>query len=173
MHLKPTPTTIDDFLAKHQAIVCKIARSFASDAGEQDDLAQEICIRLMMVYDRLPDDVAETTYVYRVAMNCAISWNRKQRTYLKHLKHFWACRVRRQSSACDTNNNDDVEQLYRGIRRLGESDRALIVMYLDKRNSHQMAQVLGVEPAAIRKRVSRIKQKLSKIVQLDWGSDDH
>ena len=158
---------VASFLAENQAIVCKIARSFCRDQVDYDDLFQEICIALWTVHDRIPRDVSARTYVYRVALNCAISWHRKRHTYLKHLKGYWREHLANESAHGTEVSHDQTRRLYRAIRSLGESDRSLVLMHLDELTTDEIADVLGINAAAVRKRLSRAKKKLASLLQPD------
>ncbi|MEM1070549.1 MAG: sigma-70 family RNA polymerase sigma factor, partial [Planctomycetota bacterium] len=116
---------ITDFLASHHAIAWKIARSFSNVDADCNDLFQEICISLWTAFDNIPDDVRDTTYVYRVALNRAISWRRKRESYLRHLKNYL---LGNETTAVSYDHApaDETEQLYAAIRQLSESDRSLI-----------------------------------------------
>lgn len=161
----PDDKRIAEFLAVHQGIVCKIARSFACDTSDYDDLFQEICIGLWAAFDQIPEEVRESTYVYRVALNRAISWRRKRNSYLRHLTSFWRDRWPRHQNPEPSEHELKIELLYTAIRRLSDSDRCLVLLYLDEMSAKEIAQVLGSEPATVRKRVSRVKRKLAEIIR--------
>ena len=160
---------ITEFLASNHAIAWKIAKSFSNDDADRDDLFQEICISIWTVFDKIPEEVSTTTYVYRVAINRAISWRRQRESYLGHIKAYF---VRSKSSANSSEPVDETEKLYTAIRRLTDSDRALILMYLDEVSYPEMAEILGAKSSAIRKRVSRVKQRLADIIQSEVKQDD-
>lgn len=155
---------IAEFLASHHAIAWKIARSFSRDGADCDDLFQEIYISIWTAYDRIPDSVSETTYLYRVALNRAISWRRKQQSYLGHLQAYLLGNPSPEVSP-ELGQQDQTEQLYAAIRQLSETDRSLILLYLDEVGYPEMAEILGVAQATVRKRVSRVKQRLSNLIQ--------
>ena len=155
---------IAEFLALHHAIAWKIARSFSNDDADCNDLFQEICISIWTAFDSIPDEVRDTTYVYRVALNRAISWRRKRESYLGHLRAYL---LRNQSNAiaCEHAPHDETEELYAAIQKLSDSDRSLILMYLDELGYDAMAEILGAKPTAVRKRVSRVKRRLADIIK--------
>ncbi len=166
MNAKPAQD-LADFLEKHHGIVWKIANSFCEAPGECDDLFQEICIGLWAAYDSMPSDVKPSTYVYRVALNRAISWQRKERTYLKHVRFYFSQSTPREPEPDSLEQSEQLRTLYKAIRSLPESDRSLVLMFLDDIGYAEMASILGVSEPTVRKRVSRVKQKLAALIQTE------
>ncbi len=160
----PDPRSIESFLSQHQGIAYKVARSFALDDNDFDDLFQEICIGIWGAFGRIPEGARESTYAYRIALNRAISWQRKQKSYLKHLTAFWKSQSR-ASLKYSSESNPQVDLMYAAIRRLPEADRSVLLLYLDQLDANQMSEILGIESASVRKRVSRAKQKLARIIR--------
>lgn len=170
---KPDHRNVAEFLARHQGIVFKIARAFSYEPNDFDDLFQEICICLWTAMDHIPEDVKESTYVYRIALNRAISLQRKRKSYLRHLTQFWGQRSQVSSGGGYTCESSNTELLYRAIRQLSEGDRSLVLLYLEEHDANQISEILGIRPDAVRKRVSRVKVKITKLInQMENDHDD-
>lgn len=60
--------------------------------------------------------------------------------------------------------NESLNQLYVAIRYLSEIDRALIILYLEEKSYHEIAEILGTNANNIGVRVNRIKERLKKIL---------
>ena len=60
--------------------------------------------------------------------------------------------------------NESLNQLYVAIRHLSEVDRALIILYLEEKSYQEIADILGTNANNIGVRVSRIKERLKKIL---------
>ena len=153
------------FLERYQGLVWKIARSFARSSEDRDDLAQEICVSLWMAHDSIPSDVKESTYVYRIALNRAISWQRKRANYVKHLNSFFA--APRAVPVASGRADSELEDLYEAIRGLPEFDRSLVLLHLERRSYAEMADILGITETAVGKRLSRAKQRISEVLRED------
>ena len=74
------------------------------------------------------------------------------------------------ATLADTRQEDLYDKLYRLIDRLDDTDKSLILLYLDNIPSRQIAIITGVGEATARKRIERIKQKLIKLNEQDNGS---
>lgn len=170
---EPDNRNVADFLERHQGIVSKIARAFAYEANDFDDLFQEICICLWTAMDRIPKDVKESTYVYRVALNRAISLQRKKKSYVQSLARFWSHRSHLKTDVGCESSKAKTDLLYTAIRQLSDSDRSLVLLYLEKHNAIQISEILGMKPEAVRKRISRVKVKLTKLINQLENNNDH
>ena len=72
-------------LQQHRALLYKVARVYARSAADRDDLAQEAIANLWRAYPRYDDRLKFSTWMYRIALNVAISWQRRERTQTQHL----------------------------------------------------------------------------------------
>jgi RNA polymerase sigma-70 factor, ECF subfamily len=108
-----------------------------------------------------------STWSYRVALNTALGWHRKERRR----------QVRRQpvlqvedlpaaalDSAQQAAQRELVERLYDAIRRLPKSDAALVLLYLDGFSYRQMAEVLGISESNVGVRLNRAKKSLRELM---------
>jgi RNA polymerase sigma-70 factor (ECF subfamily) len=77
---------LNDWLDQHKGLLLKVARSFAIDSHDRDDLLQEIVLQVWRSIPRYTAEVKESTWIYRVALYTAVSWSRKEskRKITKH-----------------------------------------------------------------------------------------
>lgn len=130
------------------------------------DLYQEIVCALWQAWPRFRGESAEATWVYRVAINTAVTQLRRRR------RHVPIVRLTDAMVAQLTERADEglTERLYKLIDSLGMADRSLIMLYLDGVPSRDVAAITGLSEEAVRKRVERIKQKLVKLNTLNNGN---
>ena len=168
---QPTADEIAAFLAQYTPMAWKIARAFTETNADSEDLVQEIQISLWAAFNRVPGDVKESTFVYRVAFNRAVSWHRQRNTYLRHLREFF--RLSRPVFAHpDDDNSSDLDALYRAIRALPELDRTLVLLYLERRSYAEMSEVSGVSESAVGQRLTRARRKLAELIQKEEGHEN-
>ena len=67
------------YLAAHRGIVRKVAASYAADADDRADLAQEIALQLWRAWPTYSPERSFSTWMYRIALNVAISHRRRER----------------------------------------------------------------------------------------------
>ena len=148
-----------EWMHKHQGIVFKVARSFTDSRAEQEDLAQEIRVAVWQSVRRFDRRSKPSSYIYRIALNRAISWRRSLRAHEEKLAHYEAGR----ESAADPSGDDPrVELLYAEIRRMDELNRSLILMQLDGFNYQEIAETLGLTATNVGVRLNRIRRTLTE-----------
>ncbi len=154
-------------LARCERIVFKVCLVFTDRQPDSvRDLYQDIVCNLWQGWGRMRGDSTEGTWVYSVALNTAVTQLRRRRRapVIVRLSDEMV------ATLADTRQEDLYDRLYGLIDRLDNADKSLIMLYLDKIPSRQIAQITGVGEAAARKRIERIKQKLIKLNEKDNGS---
>ena len=146
-----------ELVEQHEAAIGRVCRSFCSFAEDREDLRQEILINLWRGWKNYRPDHKAITWVYRVALNTAISWRRHQQ---------------RQVAALPLDGFDLPEDaalrelsahLKALISMLPASDQRLINFYLDGFSTDEIGRMMGVSQTNVTTRIARIKEKLRKI----------
>lgn len=122
---------------------------------EVSDLFQEIALNLVESWPQYRGQCSESTWVYRVATNVAIS----------NLRRFSTRRiVLVDESTLDRleteTSNDTVERLYRRIDRLSDDERQLMTYAIGKVPLKEVAEIMGLTEDAVKHRMQRTKEKL-------------
>jgi RNA polymerase sigma-70 factor (ECF subfamily) len=60
--------------------------------------------------------------------------------------------------------SDEINQLYAAIKHLSETDRAIILLYLEEKSYEQIADIIGSNTNNIGVRIGRIKERLNKYI---------
>src|SRR5688572_31643864 len=68
----------DSWLNAHKGVLFKAVRAYAFTRSDQEDLFQEIAAQLWISVPGFRGNSAPSTWIYRVALNTAISWSRKE-----------------------------------------------------------------------------------------------
>lgn len=153
-----------DLLDRHRGIVLKVAGSYAANADDRADLAQDIAAQLWRAWPSYAPDRPVTTWMYRIALNVAISHLRARSLRDRH--HVPWDEALHAAGAHDTAIDDDHEagqqlrMLERVIAALPPLDRALMLLYLDERSQREIADVLGIGESNVSTRISRLKQRI-------------
>ncbi|MBK9373956.1 MAG: RNA polymerase sigma factor [Holophagales bacterium] len=160
------PARQDGFLVlldEHKKILYKIASSYCRNATDRQDLVQEMVVQLWRSFGRYDERYRFSTWMYRIALNVAISFYRSE-----------ARRARFNVPAEDTlqeipaeapgsaTQDDDLRLLRHFIEQLDELDRALVVLYLDGNRYGTIAEILGISETNVGTKISRIKQRLRR-----------
>jgi RNA polymerase sigma factor (sigma-70 family) len=152
----------EGLLREHRKIIFKVVAIYAR-AADRNDLAQEICVQLWRSFGSYDEGRARfSTWMYRIALNVAISKLRRDRKSLagriESLDEFHLETI--ASDEPSTEENDRLAILYALIGRLDALNRALILLYLEDRTYAEIADILGISETNVATKINRIKQKL-------------
>jgi RNA polymerase sigma-70 factor (ECF subfamily) len=147
---------LNELLERNQRRIGAIARAYAppSDAG---DLIQEILLQVWRSLDHFRERSTIDTWVYRIALNVALSWKRSARR-----RQRWLPReaVDPDSLCLDHADESREERILREfLASLGEIDRAVLLLYLDNLGHQQMSEILGMTANAVSVRLHRIRRR--------------
>lgn len=140
-------------LEQHKGILYKVAAAYCRDPEERHDLMQEIVLQLWRSFGRYDTQWRFSTWMYRIAMNVAISHHRRTRETVP-----LEGPVLELAAAPDV--DDDVRMLYDLIGGLDELSRGLVILFLDGHSHDEIAAILGLTATNVATRLNRIKQRL-------------
>jgi RNA polymerase sigma-70 factor (ECF subfamily) len=151
-------------LENQRGIVLKIANAYGRSRADREDLAQEIIAQLWRSYGRFDEQRRFSTWMYRVAMNVAISFARRQSTYEQNVRRTEETLLETIPGAADEEGDENVELLHGFIARLDDFNRALMILYLDDKSYAEISEILGLSETNVATKIARIKQKLKRDV---------
>ena len=131
-------------------------------AEDRDDLVQEITTHLWLAWPKYDPARRFSTWMYRVALNVAISHVRLQSVRRQHAMASLDQDLHDIADP-DTDTHEHAQQLHllqQFIHRQPALDRALLLLYLDERLQREIADILGITEANVSTRIGRLKQRL-------------
>lgn len=148
-------------LNQHQKIIHKICRLYMNDAHDREDLFQEITLQAWKAFGSFRGDSLFSTWLYRVALNTAITFFRKEKRKLPAIQ---------QNDFPETIDimNEKEEQLsamQKAIASLSKVDKALVTLYLEDYSYIHIGEMLGITPNNVAVKMNRIKTKLKEETQ--------
>lgn len=153
---------LSDF-EKNQNIAHKICRIYTTDQDAHNDLFQEIAIQLWKNYSKFRGEAKFSTWMYRVALNTAISLYRKSTRTVK-TDDFSDVAYKISSTEYDDTEEKQLAALYQAIHQLNDIDKALIFLYLEDKPFSEIADTLGISNVNARVKMNRAKEKLKTIL---------
>ena len=132
---------LNDF-EKNQNIVHKICRIYTTNQDEHNDLFQEITIQVWKNYSKFRGEAKFSTWMYRVALNTAISLFRKSKRKIK-TQDFSDVSFKIKSVDYDDTKDKQLKALYHGIRGLNDIEKALMFLYLEDKPYKEIAEDFG------------------------------
>jgi len=137
---------------------------YCSDVDDRKDLFQEIVIQLWKAYKSFRGDSKFTTWIYRVALNTAISVYRKESKKPEKMD-IDDVAFKLAEEVSNEDKEAQFKMLENAIQQLSEIERAIVMMYLDGHSSEEIAEVVGITANNVRVRMNRIKEKLRKLIE--------
>lgn len=150
-------------LERNQNIVHKVCRIYTSNRDQHNDLFQEITIQLWKAYPKFRGDSKFSTWMYRVALNTAITLYRKSKRRVK-TQDYESVIFKIKSEDYDDTEEEQLKLMYKAIKQLSDIEKALIFLYLEDKNYKEIASTIGITEVNARVKMNRIKTKLKKIL---------
>jgi RNA polymerase sigma factor (sigma-70 family) len=147
-------------LEAHKLIIYKICNSYCKNSSDRDDLAQEITYQLWRSFTHFDGTVKFSTWMYRVALNVAITFYRKTKRSESMIQLAAPVNEPEDKKEDTTELEKNITTLQQFINGLKELDKALMILYLEEKKHIEIAEILGITETNVATRISRIKDKL-------------
>jgi RNA polymerase sigma factor (sigma-70 family) len=144
----------------NQGIIYKLVALYAADAEEKKDLYQEVLLQAWKAWPAFRGDAKFSTWLYRICLNTLLTHKRKNHPvdYKESLEPVSPA-IPHQSV-----QREDSVNLYKAIRRLAETDRALVSLHLDGYDNNEIAAILGISANHVAVKLHRCKQQLAQLL---------
>jgi len=153
----------ENHIREYELLIRKVCRIYAYTEADRDDLFQEIIIQLWKAYPSFKGDSKLSTWLYRVAINTAITGIRRKKDFIAYYES-----GQLPDQASDDQSNEEEErwkQLYLAIEKLNDIEKAIVMLYMEDRSYEEMEDILGINQGNLRVKMNRIKEKLRQMVK--------
>ena len=149
-----------EWLAAHKGILVKVIHAYAFEHADREDLLQDIVFQVWRSVDAFRGESAVSTWMYRVALNTAIAWTRKED---RHRRGKQPLEVMEGVLTTSPSEGRDprVEWLYRQIAQLKDIDRSVALLLLDGFSYRDIASIVGISESNVGVKINRIKSALA------------
>lgn len=149
------------YIRENQSLLNKLIGLYANDPEEKKDLYQEVLYQSWHGRQSYRNEAKFSTWLYRVCLNTILTHKRKQKivTYTDDVEPL-APAIQHQALA-----TEDSKRLYQAIRRLAESDRAIISLHLDGYDNGEIGTIVGISTGNVAVKIHRIKDQLTKLLK--------
>ena len=150
-----------DLLERHRGIVFKVAGMYCRNPADREDVAQEIVTQLWRAYPKFNATRSFSTWMYRIALNVAISFVRSNSMRERHMVPLDET-LDVEDSSVPGDEDGRPKLLYAFIDRLDALNRALLLLYLDEHSHRDIAAILGITETNVATKISRLKQRFAR-----------
>lgn len=149
-----------EVIREHQGLLYKVSAIYTNNEPDREDLFQEIVYQLWKYFDSFRNESKISTWMYRVAMNTAI-------THLKRSKRIPKSEPIKESLIWMAEGTDDLFQervrlLHRQIEKMNSLEKGIMLLLLEGKSYQEIAEITGLNTSNVGTRISRIKEKLRK-----------
>ena len=142
---------------EHGRMLAQVVHAYARSEDERKDLQQEVLAQLWRAFPGYDSERRFSTWMYRIALNVAISFSRRRRELVPIDE---AASAPGPDLAAAGERAAQLRSLHGFISGLPPLDRALVLLYLDERSQKEIAEVLGITESNVSTKIHRIKRRL-------------
>jgi RNA polymerase sigma-70 factor, ECF subfamily len=157
-----------ELVNENQNRILRVCRVYAWNSADQDDLYQEILFQIWRSLPGLKEKQFANTWLYRVAINTAISFVRKRASgagRVVHFEHADLTRTIESRQATQEISDDRMADLYSAIYKLDPIEKALVTLFLEDLTYEQIAEATGINANHVGVMLHRARKKLSSLMK--------
>lgn len=154
-------------IGSNKGIIYKVANSYCRNIEDRKDLVQEIIFQLWKSFDKYDDNFKYSTWMYRISLNVAISFYRKENTRKRISNPLTEEIMNFTDNSSFEDKESDLGLLQQVILQLKDLDKALMLLYLEEKSHKEISQIIGISETNVATKINRIKivlkQKFNQI----------
>lgn len=147
----------------HRGIIYKVCNLYLNDSEEKKDLFQEIVLQLWRSFPNFKNESLGSTWMYRVALNTAISNFRKESR--KPEKRAISADEFQIPDISYEDESENLTLLKQAIAQLTQIEKAIVMLYFDEKTYEEISEIAGITKTNVGVKLNRIKVKLEKIIK--------
>lgn len=148
-------TIIEDY----QRVIYKVCYLYSTDNHHLNDLYQESVLNLWKSFPKFRNECKTSTWIYRITLNTCVTFYRR----FSRSPKFVPLSTNLEMIAENENEISLIHELYNLINRLGNLDKALILLYLEEKSYQEIADIIGMSLTNVATKLSRVKEKMKKM----------
>ncbi|MEP6583522.1 MAG: sigma-70 family RNA polymerase sigma factor [Ginsengibacter sp.] len=152
--------TFVQLMQSNRGIILKICNSYCTNKDDRDDLAQEIIFNLWKAFANYTPDYKFSTWMYRIGLNVAISFYRKEMRSIRFNTYSEDLMVFDDEDENKWEEESSLGLLQKFILELKEIDKSIMLLYLDQKSYGEIAEIVGITETNVATKINRIKINL-------------
>lgn len=151
-----------------EGILQKICRLYFENLADREDLYQDILLNAWKSFATFRGDSKFSTWLYQVGINTAISKLKKRNKSIAVTDDELSGKALSIADELRKDNADELVFLYKALHQLNGIDKTIALLYLEQLSYREIATITGLPEANMGVRLSRVKEKLKKLL-LKYG----
>ncbi len=145
-----------EMVRQYERIIYKVSSFYTDENNTLEDFYQDIVLNLWKAFPSFRYESSPSTWIYRIALNTCVSFFRrgKSRPVFVEIPY---------DVEDDPGNTESIRELYALINRLGNMEKALVLLYLEDRPYKEIAEIMGLTVTNVSTRLGRVKDKLKQM----------
>ena len=159
-------TTEKEFLLiieKHKGLLHKVSRMYMDEPEDREDLFQEIVLQLWKSYGTFRGESQVSTWMYRVAVNTALTFFKKEKKKPDNARMHPEMDVKDDTDV--SHRETQLDYFYKAVQQLNQVEKALIFLFLEGQSHKEIGSNLGITEGNARVKLNRTKDKLQEIIK--------
>ena len=152
-------------ITENELLIYKVCRLYAYSEADRQDLFQEIVIQLWNAFLRFKGQSKFSTWLYRVAINTAITGLRRRKEFI--VSYEPAALPQHSEDNTSAELEEQLKVLHKAIKQLNQVEKAIVMLYMEDKTYEEMEDILGISQGNLRVKMNRIKEKLRQITKND------
>lgn len=150
-------------IEQHKGILYKVSKMYMDNTDDQQDLFQEIVCQLWKAYDTFKGTSQFSTWLYRVAINTAIIFLKKDK---RKVDKYEIASDNIREDECDAHiKESQLEHFYSAVQKLEKIDKAIIFYQLEGFSHKEIGESMGISEGNARVKLNRAKEKIKEIIK--------
>ncbi|HMC85736.1 MAG TPA: RNA polymerase sigma factor [Chitinophagaceae bacterium] len=154
-----TEKIFTDSIKQNQKIIFKVCSLYMDNEQDKKDLFQEIVLAAWKGFKNFKGDAKFSTWLYRVALNTAITFYRKEKRQIE------TAELKDQLAGIADNTykqEDQIIAMNKAIAELSKIDKALVMLYMEDYDYQEIGEIIGITANNVAVKMNRVKAKLKE-----------
>lgn len=153
-------------IAENQGIIHKVCSIYCDMEEDRRDLFQEILVQLWKSYPSFRYESKFSTWMYRVALNTAITSFKKDKRQPDKSGISYE-NLQLAEELYDTRTEEQIRVLNQAVSQLTGIEKSIILLFLEDKKYEEIAEITGITQNYVRVKMNRIKKKLKLLMNTE------
>ena len=155
-----TELTFEQILEDNKEKIYRICRIYAVSPIEPQDLFQEVVFQVWKSFSTFKGKSSISTWIYKIALNFFYRSKMKLEKNNSKMVRLESIHFEPVESIPDESEREKYQALHDCISSLNESDRAIVILYLEELPYKEIAAISGLTENQIAVKMKRIRKML-------------